>query len=42
MRIIIAAPLAVVLSPRKNKISTQTGSKTHFTGFLLKNLIIIE
>ncbi|WP_343328240.1 hypothetical protein [Polaribacter staleyi] len=42
MRIVIAAPLAGFLSPRKRKISTQTGDKTQITWIFLKKPIIID
>jgi len=42
IRIIIAAPLAVILSPRKKKINTQTGEKTQITWLFLKKAIIID
>ncbi|MFT5761305.1 MAG: hypothetical protein ACI8WA_000416 [Polaribacter sp.] len=42
IRIAIAAGVAVFLSPRKNKISTQTGEKTQITWIFLKKPIILD
>ena len=38
----IGAGLAVILSPRKKKITTQTGEKTQITWFLLKEPIFLD
>ncbi|WP_439131191.1 hypothetical protein [Polaribacter sp.] len=38
----IAAGLAIVLSPRKKKIKTQTGEKTQITWLFLKKPIILD
>tara|TARA_B110000090_G_C13270193_1_gene403851 strand:+ start:683 stop:910 length:228 start_codon:yes stop_codon:yes gene_type:complete len=38
----IAASLAVILSPRKNKIKTQTGEKTQITWIFLKEPIFLD
>mgnify|MGYP001037782853 CR=1 FL=1 len=42
IRIVIAAPLAVFLSPRKKKIKTQNGEKTQITWIFLKEPIFIN
>ena len=42
LRILIAAPLAAILSPRKKKIKTQTGDKTQITWFLLKEPFFVD
>ena len=41
IRAAIAAGVAVLLSPRKKKINTQTGEKTQITWLFLKNPIIL-
>lgn len=38
----LAAGLAVVLSPRKKKIKTQTGEKTQITWVFLKEPIFLD
>ncbi len=38
----IAAFLAVLMSPRKRKVETQTGEKTQVTWFLLKKPIFLD
>jgi hypothetical protein len=38
----IAASLAVILSPRKKKIKTQTGEKTQITWIFLKEPIFLD
>ncbi|MGK0325712.1 MAG: hypothetical protein ACJA1D_001053 [Polaribacter sp.] len=38
----IAASLAVILSPRKRKIKTQTGEKTQITWIFLKEPIFLD
>jgi hypothetical protein len=38
----IAAGLAVILSPRKKKITTQTGEKTQITWLFLKKPISLD
>tara|TARA_R110002126_G_scaffold99202_3_gene230303 strand:- start:10489 stop:10716 length:228 start_codon:yes stop_codon:yes gene_type:complete len=42
IRIVIAAPLAVFLSPRKKKINTQAGEQTQITWIFLKKPIVID
>lgn len=42
LRILIAAPLAAVLSPRKKKIQTETGEKIQITWLFLKKPITID
>jgi len=42
VRIIIAAPLAVFLSPRKKVINTQTGDKTQITWIFLKKPLVLD
>tara|TARA_R110001592_G_scaffold165564_1_gene400042 strand:+ start:4361 stop:4588 length:228 start_codon:yes stop_codon:yes gene_type:complete len=42
IRAVIAAGVAVFLSPRKKKISTQTGEKTQITWIFLKKPIILD
>jgi hypothetical protein len=38
----IAGGLAVILSPRKKKIQTQSGKKTQITWFFLKEPIFLD
>ena len=38
----LAAAIAVILSPRKKKIETQTGKKTQITWIFLKEPIFID
>lgn len=38
----IAASLAVILSPRKMKVKTQTGEKTQITWIFLKEPIFLD
>ncbi len=42
VRTSIASFLAVILSPRKKKFTTQTGEKTQITWLFLKKPIIID
>ncbi|WP_405563242.1 hypothetical protein [Polaribacter sp. Asnod6-C07] len=42
IRVVIAAPLAAFLSPRKKKIKTQAGDKTQITWFFLKEPIFVD
>lgn len=42
LRAIIAASVAVILSPRKRRIQTQTGKKTQITWIFLKKPILLE
>lgn len=42
IRIAIATGVAVFLSPRKSKISTQTGEKTQIIWIFLKKPIILD
>ena len=39
---VVSAVLAVFLSPRKNKFTTQTGEKTQITWFFLKKPIFLD
>lgn len=42
LRAAIAASLAVLLSPRKKRIQTQTGKKTQITWIFLKKPIFLD
>ncbi|WNW01273.1 hypothetical protein RRF68_09735 [Tenacibaculum sp. HL-MS23] len=42
IRIAVSAFFAVLVSPRKKKIQTQTGEKTQITWFFLKKPIILD
>lgn len=42
LRAAIAASVAVLLSPRKRRIQTQTGGKTQITWIFLKKPIFLE
>ena len=42
LRAVIAASVAVLLSPRKRRIQTQTGKKTQITWIFLKKPILLE
>ena len=42
LRAVIAASVAVLLSPRKRRIQTQTGKKTQITWIFLKKPIFLE
>ncbi len=42
VRVVIAAPLAAFLSPRKKKVKTQTGDKTQITWLFLKEPIFVD
>ncbi len=42
MRILIALPIIILLSPKKKKIETSSGQKTQITWFLLKEAIILD
>lgn len=42
IRIAVSAFFAVLVSPRKKKIQTQSGEKTQITWFFLKKPIILD
>ncbi|MCG1035282.1 hypothetical protein [Polaribacter sargassicola] len=42
VRILIAAPMAAFLSPRKKIINTQSGDKTQITWFFLKKPLVLD
>ena len=42
LRAALAASLAVLLSPRKKRIQTQTGKKTQITWIFLKKPIFLD